>query len=292
MKTVFKWMARVVALLLVVVVCAAFWMNRKSGQLLGRTMAIPLPSITLTSDAATIARGEHLVNAVVGCADCHGEDLGGRVFIDNPAMGHIETPNLTRGKGGIGASASDAQLARSIRHSVGHDGRQLMIMPAWPYLSEEDLNAVLAYVRSRPPVDREHPAVAPGPVAKMLMATGVAPFFMSDEIDHKAVPLTPSAPAPTAEYGRYMTQVAGCAHCHGPTFSGGKMADGDPSWPPAANLTPTGLAANYDEAKFMQTLRTGVRPSGVKLSDAMPFRMTKYMTDDELKDLVEYVKSL
>lgn len=291
MKTVLKALVGVVGLLVVVGAGVYLWAGSQARAKLISTISVPLETVTAVSDAATIARGEHLVNAVVWCSDCHGADLGGQVLIDDPAMGHIETPNLTRGRGGLGAVSSDAQLARSIRHSVGHDDRQLMIMPAWPTLSADDLNAVLAYIRSRPPVDREHPPIALGPVSTMLIATGLAPFFQSDEVDHHATLLTPPAPAATKEYGQYLTQVAGCAHCHGPTFSGGKVAGGDPKWPPAANITPKGLAA-YDEQSFISALRTGIRPSGIKMNDAMPFRMTKNMTDDELKALWAYLQSV
>jgi mono/diheme cytochrome c family protein len=291
MKTVLKVLAGIVVLLLLVGAGGYLWTGYKAKAQLARTMSFPLETVTLATDAATVARGKHLVDAVVWCSDCHGEDLGGQVLLNDPAMGRIVSPNLTRGKGGLGAVASEAHMARTIRHSVGHTDRQLLVMPAWPELSAEDLNAVLAYVRSRPPVDREQPPMALGPVMKFLVATGLSPFFQSDEVDHKMKPLTPSAPAPTKEYGQYLAQVSLCTHCHGPTLSGGPVAGGDPSWPPASNLTPAGLKG-YDEQKFMATLRTGVRPSGVMLNDAMPFRNIQKMTDVELKALWAYLQSV
>lgn len=291
MKTFLRIVGGLLLLLVVVGFGGAWWIGKKSEQMLTRTMMLPSESVEVKLDSVTIARGAHLTSAVVMCQDCHGPDLAGRVLIDDPAMGRIETPNLTAGKGGIGNRITDAQLVKTIRHSVGHDDRQLLVMPAFNKLSLDDLTAVVSFVRSRPAVDKEHGPMQLGPVAKMLIATGVAPFFPSDSIDHRAGPMSPGEPAPTKEYGQYLTQVAGCASCHGPGFSGGKIADGDPKWPPAANITPTGLKA-YDEAKFIKALRTGERPSGVTINEAMPWKYTKNMTDVELKALWAYLQSV
>ncbi len=291
MKTFLKVVGGLVLLLVVAGAVGAFWVQRKSEQMLARTISLPTEAVEIKLDSVTLARGKHLAEAVLMCADCHGPDLAGRVLIDDPAMGRVETPNLTAGKGGLGGRITDANLTKTIRHSVGHDERQLLVMPSYIDLSLEDLTAIASYVRSRPPVDKEHPPFKLGPVARVLIATGVAPFFKSDSTNHSAAPMSPGAPAPTKEYGRYLTRVAGCADCHGPGFSGGKIADGDPKWPAAANISPTGLKA-YDEAKFIQAIRTGVRPAGTTLHEAMPWRFYKDMTDVELKALWTYLQTV
>lgn len=58
-------------------------------------------ALTIPTDSATVARGRHIA-VTRGCADCHGENLGGAAFIDNAMMGRIYGPNLTSGRGGIG----------------------------------------------------------------------------------------------------------------------------------------------------------------------------------------------
>ena len=73
---------------------------------------MPVESIVVPTDITSIQRGQHLASAVAACVDCHGPNLAGKVFIDDPALGRIVAPNLTRGRGGIGASFSNADLAR------------------------------------------------------------------------------------------------------------------------------------------------------------------------------------
>ena len=80
--------------------------------------------------------------------------------------------------------------------------------------------------------------------------------------------------------------------CHNAVLSGGKIAAGDPSWPPAANLTPTGIGTRYDEASFFKALRDGVKPDGAAINPAMPFRLTKEMTDDEIRAVWAYLKTV
>ena len=122
--------------------------------------------------------------------------------------------------------------------------------------------------------------------------TGKVTFFSVERIDHsKSARALAPAEGPTAEYGDYIVHTAGCAECHGPTLAGGKIDVGDPSWPPAANLTPSGLKA-YDEAAFFTALRTGVRPGGSKINEAMPWRRTKEMTDDEIRAVWLYLKTV
>lgn len=78
------------------------------------------------------------------------------VVVDDPALGVIIGPNLTRGAGGVGGGLSDADFERAIRHGIAPDGRRLVFMPSseYQYMSDEDLGAAVAYVRSVPPVDR------------------------------------------------------------------------------------------------------------------------------------------
>ena len=94
-----------------------------------------------------------------GCEACHGEDLEGLVYMDNPALGKVITPNLTTGPGGIGDERTDEDLVRAIQHGLRPDGTPLLFMPSteFYYLSDADLGRVLAYIRSMPPVDNEPP---------------------------------------------------------------------------------------------------------------------------------------
>ncbi len=250
--------------------------------------------LDISSDSATLARGRHLARAITKCVDCHTDDLGGKVLVDNPAMGRWVPANITRGKGGMGSQLSADDIVRAVRHGIAPDGRKLILMPASQYihLDSADLAAIVAYVRSMPPVDRELPEARLGFIARMLLAARKLPLYDADVIDHTQ-PYEHAPPAgPTAEYGHYLAEVGGCVGCHGPTLAGGKIPQGDPSWPPAANITPTGLGTRYDEAKFMRALREGARPEGTPINEAMPWRWTREMTDDEIRAVYAYLKTV
>jgi cytochrome c553 len=259
------------------------------------TLPLTHETVTIPADSASIARGAHLAGAIAKCTDCHGRDLGGTVIIDNGAMGHLASPNLTRGRGGIIASLKDEDIVRAVRHAIAPDGRKLKLMPAMNYndFSAEDLGTIIAYVKSVPAVDRDLGGITLGPVARGLIAIGKLPLLEADAVDHsKSFP--PSVPVgPTAAYGNYLAHVGGCSGCHGPTFAGGHIAMGDPSWPPAANLTPTGLVAQrYTEEGFFTALRTGKRPDGTTINPVMPYKFTKDMTDDEIRAVWLYLQTV
>jgi mono/diheme cytochrome c family protein len=294
MQVIVRRAGLVVGSLLVLVILLGAGGYAASQTRIARKYAVATETIPIPTDSLAIARGRHLARAMAKCADCHAEDLGGKILGENGAMGRWVTVNLTRGKGGVGGVMRDEDWVRAIRHGVGHDGRSLFLMPSEVFnnLAAGDVGDIIAYVKSVPPVDRELPPISFGPVARGLIATDKVPFFSAAFIDHSR-PVRARGPAagPTAEFGDYIVHTAGCASCHGPTLAGGKIETGDPSWPPAANLTPTGLKV-YDEAAFFTALRTGVRPDGTKLNDAMPWRWAKEMTDDEIRAVWAYLKTV
>ena len=144
-------------------------------------------------------------------------DLAGRVFLDNPVIGRIATTNLTSGKGGVGNELSDADWVRAIRHGVRPDGKPLLIMPAgeFYYLSDADLGAVIAYLKSLPPVDNELPANKIGPLFRVAMTFMDVVVLPAEVIDHTAPrPISPEVGV-TVEYGKYLAIT--CTSCHGPS---------------------------------------------------------------------------
>lgn len=90
----------------------------------------------------------------------------GRVFLDEPAIGRFVASNLTRGKGGVGASYTDDDWVRAIRHGVGPDGKALLIMP-----SQEFFNLSDADVRCR----RRRPASGDARYAALYRAPAPVP---------------------------------------------------------------------------------------------------------------------
>ncbi len=294
MNVIVRRIGVVIGSLCLLVVLTAGGGYMVSQRNLTRKYDIGSETIPIPVDSASIARGRHLTRAMAKCTDCHGTDLGGRVMSESGAMGRWVAPNLTSGKGGVAGDLSDAEWVRAIRHGVGPDGRPLFLMPANVYqrLAVVDVGDIVAYVKSVAPVDRTFPEMTFGPVTRGLIATNKVPFLQAAVIDHaKRAPAMPPPAGPTVEFGDYIVHTAGCDACHGPTLAGGKIDVGDPSWPPAANLTPTGLK-KYDEAAFFTALRTGVRPDGTRINEAMPWVFTREMTDDETRAVWLYLKTV
>ena len=144
------------------------------------------------------------------------------------------------------------------------------------------------YLKTLPPVDNEMPPLDLGPLGRVMLALGEAPFNGPDVlvIDHDSP--RPVAPQPgiTKEYGQYLTHV--CTQCHGENFNGQAM-EREGLVP---NLTPGGEVAFWSEEEFMATLRTGVTPGGHQLNDYMPWKYVGQMTDDELRAVWLYLQSL
>lgn len=293
MKRMAKWALRiggVLVVLLVVAVGAAYGvseakMRRDYGQ-----VRAPVPAVA--TSPALVAEGRRQAT-IRGCNDCHGADMGGNTIIDQFPIGRISGSNLTRGQGGVAARyATDEAWARAILHGVGDDGRPLLIMPSQEFqgLTDGDVAALIAYLRSLPPVDRQPPANAVWPVGRALFAAGMIPVA-AEVIDHD-VPRAQVQPAPTAEYGARISGV--CTGCHGPGLSGGK-APGEPAdWKPSANLTPdraTGLGT-WSEADFIRAMRTGVRPDGTAIDPRMPWKAFGQMNDVELRALWAYLQTV
>lgn len=294
MKTVFKWIGIVLIGVLVLLVLAAGAVYVISNNHMNKTYAVnPAPVAVPAADSSVLAHGEHIA-LIRGCKDCHGDNLAGKIFFDDDALARLYSANLTSGEGGIGGSYTDVDWVRSIRHGINPAGRPLLFMPSHEFypLSDEDLGALVAYIRQMAPVDNVQPASTVGPVGRVLYLAGLLPLIPAELIDHEA--LRPESPMPgvSAEYGHYL--ATGCVGCHGNGYSGGPIPGAPPDWPPPANLTPdeTGLAS-WSEADFMKLLRTGTRPDGRVLDSAyMPWNLFSHMTDDEMRAIWMFLQSL
>ena len=295
MRRILKWLAIVfgglVAILLIALVALFFIGSRR----VSRTYTISPHPIEIPSDAAALERGQHLVTAFGDCKNCHGANLGGQVFFDQPPIGTIYAPNLTSGQGGIGASFTTEDWERAIQHGVGGDSHPLLVMPAqdYYYMSDQDLGDMIAYLKSVPPVDNRVPKPSYSPIGKILIAAGVfgKDVFPAEVIAHNAP--RPAAPAPgvSVEYGEYLSRIGGCHSCHGENLTGAQP--GDPESPPATNLTQSGELRGWTEADFISALRTGTTPAGHQLDPQfMPWDTFSNTTDEELQALWLYLHGL
>lgn len=248
------------------------------------------PQLAISSDSAILAHGKRLVTTK-GCDECHGADLGGKVFIDDPALGYLYASNLTKGKGGLPNDYSIEDWVRALKHGLSREGKSLLFMPSQEFtlLSAKDMSAIIAYCSQLPNVDRERPESTLGPVGRILTDLGELPMFPAEKIDHTATFVNEVTPEVSVEFGKYL--AVACEGCHRPTMKGGPPVA--PGFPPVADISATGNAAKWTDEQFMTTLRTGVTPEGKTLKpQEMPWTMTRAYTDVELKALHLYLKTL
>lgn len=289
MKRLLKILGYLVAALILLVVVAVSAVYVLAGQKLGRTYDVAVQPVAVPADAAAVLRGRHIAETR-GCVDCHGADFGGAKVIDDPAVGLMWGSNLTGGAGSRTATFDDTDWVRAIRHGVAQDGHPLVLMPSIEYahFSDDDLGALIAYLKSVPKVDRERVPVAVGPVVRALMLAGEFKIA-AEHIDHAGLRPPVVTPGLTVDYGRYL--AVSCTGCHGEQFSGGRIPGAPPDWPVSRNLTPSGDLARWSEADFLKVLETGTRPDGVQLNSVMPRAFGK-MTEVEKKALWLYLKTL
>ena len=281
-----KPMAILLALPLVVAGCT----YAVSELLLNRVYHIPDDNLTIPTDPAAIERGRHLVETIGACQDCHGPYLSGDIEFDDPYLGTLAAPNLTPGQGGIGELYTDADWERSIRHGVGRDGRPLLGVSAivLHQLSDEDVAAIIAYLKTLPARGRQTPPRRIGPLARPLMILFAGEVLPALSIDHDAPPPPTVKPDISIEYGRYLVSIA-CVECHGDDLSGGN----DPG--EGMNITTGGNLGRWTEAEFIHTIRTGRTPDGDWLDRSeggFPQRRLGRLTDHELRAIWLYIHSL
>lgn len=255
--------------------------------------AQPAPDLIVTRTPEQLARGEYLVSlSCVGCHSAVGPDgaptgappLSGGWNIAAAEgfgfMGSMVAENLT--PGGQLAGYSDGELFRVLRHSIDREGHRLAFMAFLPYgqLSNEDTEAIIAYLRTLQPVTS---SASTGDslnyLGMMLYGSGMFPL----PPDAPAV-VTAPAKAVTAEYGKYVAAFGECAGCHGPDVTGSPASAMSPAVP-----NPRPAVATWTREEFVRTMRTGVRPGGAPFSEAMPFRNAAAMTDEDLAALYLYL---
>lgn len=293
MKLLLKWVGILLGLVLGLTIVAIIILYALGEARLRRVYIVPVERIVIPSDAESLSEGKRIFQ-YRGCEACHGEQLQGLVYLDNPAIGQVITPNLTSGPGGIGAQRTDEDLIRSIRHGIGFDGTPLLFMPSteFYFLGDKDLGRVIAYIRSVPPVENEMPPSKLSVTGRIVMnVTKEITFLPAELIPHDAP--RPIAPEPwvTPAYGEYLSYS--CKVCHGQTLSGGEIPGFPPEWPSAPNLTPdkSSRLPAWGEEGFIEIIRTGEKHGRTINPEYMPWKSYRHMTDDELRAVYAYLQS-
>lgn len=225
-----------------------------------------------------IAAGRRLAH-VLGCTDCHGARLEGRLFFSERGVADLVAPNLSE----LLPAYSDGEAARAIRHGIGRDGTGLFVMPsaAFYHLADEDLRALLAFLRQQPRTPGSTQPTRIGPLGRIGIVVGrfrTAPATM----DHAAPRVGRGSGDPAAR-GRYLATIA-CSECHGREFRGGL----DGKAPPLA------IAAAYTDDAFRHLMQTGETPGGrsLYLMGETARQRFSHFTGEEIEALHTYLRTL
>lgn len=272
--------------------------------------ARPLTERTFERTPQRMERGQYLVISVNGCVFCHSEldwqapgfppkagtEGGGRSFGEE-GLPWITAPNITPDAETGAGTCTDDMLARAIHEGIGRDGRALFpMMPygQYKYMSDEDLASVVVYIRSLPPLRR---ALPPSQI----------PFPVNRLINGVPEPVTTPVPEPNranaVAYGDYLVRMGACRDCHTPAddqgqaipgmeFAGGFPLIGPYGQVASANITPapSGIPS-YTEDLLLEMMRTG-RVKARKIHDAMPWKLYGQQTDDDLKAMFAYLRTI
>jgi mono/diheme cytochrome c family protein len=231
-----------------------------------------------------IARGEHLARTT--CVACHTTNnelpLSGGVDLGTHSpmpIGVIVPPNLT--PAGPLKDWTDLEIAQAIRNGRHKDGR-VLLMPTESLrnLSDEDVSALVAFLRSQPPVHNETPDLNASPLLAAVFGVGLAELG----VPPVAGSVTAPPKQPDATYGAYVISYQDCQSCHGADLNGSQGGLG-----PAAPSIP-GIVRTWTLEQFIQTMRTGVDPTGHTIQEPMPWRMLGKMDDVELTALYYYLR--
>ena len=271
--------------------------------------ARPLTDRTFERTPGRLERGGYLANSLSGCIACHSEldwakgfvvkagtEGSGRTWAEE-GLPFLAAPNITPDPETGAGTWTDDTLSRAIREGIGHDGRALFpLMPyhQFRYMADEDLASIVVYLRSLPAVRKAlPPSEIPFPVNRFINAV---PEPVTD-------PVLPPGRGDRAAYGDYLVRIGVCRDCHTPAdaqgqaipgmaFGGGFVLTSPLGEVASANITQHASGIPYyTEDLFIEAMRTGMVRSR-KLHDYMPWRMYGTLTDDDLKAMFAYVRTI
>lgn len=277
----------------------------------------PPPDLQVESTPKQVARGEYLANNVMLCMDCHGDrnwdefggpprsgslGMGGEVFPREAGFpGTFIAPNITPA---ALAEWTDGEIFRAITTGVSRDGRALFnLMPYQSYgqLDREDIESVIAYLRTVPAVENEVPPSEFDFPVNFIINTVPQPAKLAPMPD----------PSDQLAYGKYLVTAGACYDCHtnqeqgsfiGEPFAGGmNFSLHDGSIVRSANITPdptTGIGT-WTESQFVTRFKQYADSAYVSppiragdFQTFMPWTMYAGMTEKDLRAMFVYLRSL
>lgn len=236
----------------------------------------PRSTLVASVDPGAVARGARVAK-LNGCHDCHGANLEGKLFHDEPAILKAWGPNLSRQL----AQHSDADFDRAVRHGVGLDGRRLWMMPssAFAYLNDQEMADLMAYLRTYKPTGQLQPRLQVGHLGRLGVLLGKFKSEADTIRDNGALQLADAGP--THEVGRQVARA--CIECHGPALKGGGFLK-----------TPDlSIAASYDAEDFARLMHTGIAAGDRKVGLMTEVGRDRFsaFTPDEVAALHGYLKA-
>jgi mono/diheme cytochrome c family protein len=224
--------------------------------------------------AALQAHGERL-SWTLGCRGCHRGSLQGGYFFERYASNlTLEIPKY-----------SDAQIDRVLRTGVPRDGRELWGMPSelFQHLSDPDMKALIAYLRTVPPAGK--PTQPPKPweadAVEMIKKGQIRTAKDTVTVDKNVGPADLGS---THALGRYIARVT-CAECHGPKLEGSPLG-------PTPDLN---VAGGYTRTEFETLMTKGIPSGGRKFKDPLMGEVARerfvHFTPHERDELYAYLKA-
>lgn len=235
-----------------------------------------------SEDPNVIAHGRH-VTRTRGCFGCHGQQLEGKDFgeqWDWPKR--AVAPNLAQ----YARDHSAETMEAAIRQGIGHDGKALISMPSFNFvhLTDEDLSALISFLRSAPIVTIDLPKPELGFPARWDLLTGAETHYA--EWADQVPPLKfASDENPLLATGEYLAMTM-CNECHGLDVRGNTMYP-----PPTPDLA---IVAALERETFVQIITTGKGLDGRSLGImelVAPDRFP-HLTEEEIDALYTYLSSL
>lgn len=277
--------------------------------MLVRGMAIAFAlaaTVTAVQAQAPVERGKYLVNTIMTCQNCHtpkGErgapiyerDLSSGLSWDEPPF-KVTASNITQDKEtGIGAW-TDEQIKTALRKGERPNGVHLAaIMPYdfYEILTDRDLNAIVAYLRTVKPVKQ----TVPDPVYKIALPRHIPPGAEK--------PFTEADMADKVKKGFYLVTIGHCMECHTPmgprgrefeTRYGAGGFDFPGPWGKSTSRNITshkekGIGA-WTDAEIKRAITDGVSRDGSRLKPPMGYEFYKNMTGDDLDAIVAYLRTV
>lgn len=310
MKTLLKIVGGLVVLLVLVAACGYAYL------MFAFPKVAAAPDIKFDTSPERIARGKYLSDHVVGCTTCHTkrdwtkfsgpikEDVlgaGGESFSLGPA-GMLYSKNIT--PAGIG-SWTDGELLRAVTQGVSKDGTPLFPLMPYPHygaMSEDDVHAVLAYIRTLKSIEGTPPPRQLNFPLNLVVRTIPGPNTYG----------TRPSPSDKVAYGKYMTRAALCSDCHTPIddrgtplpgmdFAGGMEFVETGYRVRSANITPdanTGIGS-WTEQQFIDKFKGFETATNVPLAEheraqntVMPITAYAGMTTEDLGAIYAYLRTV